>query len=44
MLMPETVWTEHGPTLCAWCGQEPTAFSSDGTGWCLAHTSQSLLD
>ena len=43
MLMPEHVWTEHGPDVCAWCGQEPTTFSPDGTGWCLAHTPDALL-
>jgi hypothetical protein len=41
--MPETFWTEHGPNACAWCGQEPTTFSADGAGWCLAHTPEEFL-
>jgi hypothetical protein len=28
---------------CQWCGQEPTAYSPEGTAWCLAHTPLELL-
>ena len=28
----------HPEDACQWCGQEPTTFLPDGSGWCLAHT------
>jgi hypothetical protein len=35
---PPPLNREHPPDACQWCGQEPTTFTADGLGWCLAHT------
>jgi hypothetical protein len=38
-----TLHREHPADACQWCGQEPTTFTADGLGWCLAHTPADAL-
>jgi hypothetical protein len=41
--LPQLPAQEHPPDACQWCGQEPTTFTPDGLGWCLAHTPPEAL-